>query len=182
MTLTPRLTPTTPPVPSRIRLSVSPSVRAPPNVWIPAGVKLEDIPLVEPIRITSDDLVSPQCKRLHREPSSPHRIGSQCGLAVRVNEEDIALFRVNSCSDRIFATQLTCPHMGARLIQGGRVMVDDIEDIAIECPLHRLRFDLRTGKLLSKGISDSLKIFPTRFRDGVLEIGFDSMVLIADHF
>jgi nitrite reductase/ring-hydroxylating ferredoxin subunit len=182
MTLTPRLTPTTPPVPNRNRPSVSPSIKVRPNVWIPAGVRLADIPRVEPTRITSDDLVSPQCKRLHREPSSPHRVGSQCGLAVRVNEEDIALFRVDSFPERIYATQLTCPHMGARLIQGGRLLVDDIEDIVIECPLHRLRFDLNTGKLMSKGISDNLKVFPTRVRDDVLEIGFESMVLVAENF
>lgn len=182
MTLTPRLTPTTPPIPSRYRDIISPGgfSRHEPSVWIPAGVSLEDIPIVDPTRMNPNEFASPQCKRLHREPSSPHKSTSQCGIAVRVNEHDIALYRLSD--DRLFASQLTCPHMGARLIQGGRILTNDIEDFAIECPLHRLRFDLRSGRLLSSGTVEDLKTFPVRFKNGLIEIGFDSMVLITDNF
>ena len=182
MTLTSRLTPTTPPLPTRQSAILSPSVQTPPSVWIPAGVSVDDIPEIEPVRISSHEFVSPQCKRLHREPTSPHRSETQCGMAVRVNEEDIALFRVSSCPNRIYATELTCPHMGARLVQGARILLDDIQDLAIECPLHRLRFDLHSGKLLSSGISDNLRTFPTRVREGSIEIGFESMVLVTEDF
>jgi nitrite reductase (NADH) small subunit len=182
MTLTPRLTPTTPPIPSRYSGSISPGLysHSEPNVWIPAGVSLEEIPIVDPARMSPHEFASPQCKRLHREPSSPHKSSSQCGIAVRVNEQDIAIFRL--ADDHLFASQLTCPHMGARLIQGGRILTNDIEDFAIECPLHRLRFDLRSGRLLSSGTVDNLKTFPVRIKSGLIEIGFDSMVLITDNF
>ena len=182
MTLTPRLTPTTPPVTNRQRESVSPAPKIIPNVWIPCGLKVGDIPVVNPSRVSAQEFMSPQCKRLHREPSSPHRSEQKCGVTVRVNEEDISLYRI-SYSDQIYATHANCPHMGAKLVNGGRILVDDIEDLAIECPLHRLRFDLKTGKLMSNGSADHLKTFPTRVRDdGSIEIGFESMVLLTDNF
>jgi nitrite reductase/ring-hydroxylating ferredoxin subunit len=182
MTLTPRLTPTTPPVPNRYRDMASPPPKIYPNVWIPSGFKISDIPSVNPSRVSADEFMSPQCKRLHRQPSSPHRSEHKCGITVRVNEEDIALFRI-APNDRMYASHAQCPHMGAHLVQGGRILIDDIEDIAIECPLHKLRFDLKTGKLLTNGNSDHLKSFPVRvMSDGSVEIGFESMVLLTDNF
>lgn len=73
--------------------------------------------------------------------------------------------------------------MGANLTQGGRLLVDDIEDFAIECPLHKLRFDLRSGKLLCKGVAESLKIHPVRVKgDGTIEVGFEELILEVDGF
>ena len=178
MTLTPRLTPTTPPVPSR-RPPVS-SPRMPPNVWMPVGVSLEDIPIINPTRVSTNEMTSPQCKRLHREPSSPHAYSAQCGINVRVNEQEISILRISE--SKMFAVQSACPHMGAKLVQGGRILLSDIEDLAIECPLHRLRFDLSSGKLLSNGPVDDLKTFPVRIKDGQVEVGFESMVLTSDNF
>ena len=66
--------------------------------------------------------------------------------------------------------------MGADLT-GGRILMDDIEDLVIECPLHKIRFDLRTGKSISSGFSVSgLETYPTRISpNGEIEIGFTSL-------
>ena len=70
--------------------------------------------------------------------------------------------------------------MGADLLDGGRLLVDDIEDVVIECPLHRMRFDLETGKPASSATVgvDRLTTYPIRVNEGgIVEIGFDSMVI-----
>ena len=152
-----------------------------PNIWISTGLYTEDFVSQNPVKVSSSALVSPQFARLHRQPSSPHTNISECGKAIRVNEVDIALFKIY---DTFFATQLNCSHMGANLTEGGRLLIDDIEDCAIECPLHKLRFALRTGKSLSgsPGV-DKLKVFPVRFNEeGLIEIGFDELVLSSADF
>ena len=128
--------------------------------------------------VKGSELISPQFTRLHRQPSSPHRSLAPCGTPLRVNETDIAIFKVY---DTVFATQLNCSHMGANLTEGGRLLIDDIEECAVECPLHKMRFDLRTGKSLSStpGV-DKLKIFPVRTNAlGFIEIGFDELVFLT---
>lgn len=163
---TPRLTP---------RLS-SLSQRS-PNIWVSTGILGGEITVQYPVKVSSPSLFS----RLHRQPSSPHRPVAACGTAVRVNEEDIAIYRI---FDTFFATQLNCSHMGANLIRGGRLLIDDIEDCAIECPLHKLRFDLRTGKCLSGASgAEQLKVYPVRENEqGIIEIGFDELALCTDDF
>ncbi len=180
MTRSPPRTPDTPLAAERERpYSVLLEAETSNLVWMPTGVHISDIPLIFPNRISSEELFSPQCKRLHREPSSPHRMDALCGIPVHLNETDIGLFRLHG-TDGIFATQLTCPHMGARLTQGARFLVNDIEDVAIECPLHKMRFDLKSGKLLSRGSAENLKTYPSRIRnDGNLEIGFEAIAQLV---
>jgi nitrite reductase/ring-hydroxylating ferredoxin subunit len=111
---------------------------------------------------------------------------------VRVNETDIALFRLELKGDmgsKLYATQLTCPHMGADLTKGAKIMVTDVEDLVIECPLHHYRFDIKTGKLASDGIfpvgysTDRnqqvgiLQTYPVRINgeSELVEIGFEAL-------
>jgi nitrite reductase/ring-hydroxylating ferredoxin subunit len=46
---------------------------------------------------------------------------------------------VANCDGAFYAVSNTCTHMGGRLSQGR------LDGIAIECPLHGARFDVRTG-------------------------------------
>ena len=97
---------------------------------------------------------------------------------MRVNETEVAIYRVG---DLVLCTQAACTHMGANLVQGGRILVDDIEDIVIECPLHKFRFDLYSGKSVSQSaISvDRLAVYPARVNpQGIVEIGFDSLAAV----
>jgi len=71
--------------------------------------------------------------------------------------------------------------MGQDLTDGSKVFVNDIEDLVIECPLHKLRFDLRNGALTSIGPATmqtlSLTTYPIRVNTLTdrLEIGFESL-------
>jgi 3-phenylpropionate/trans-cinnamate dioxygenase ferredoxin subunit len=60
--------------------------------------------------------------------------------AFTVGGEKIALYHL---SDGFFATQANCTHIFAPLARG-----KIIEDSKVQCPLHRARFDIRTGKVL----------------------------------
>jgi nitrite reductase (NADH) small subunit len=65
------------------------------------------------------------------------------GQTFLVDGREIAVFR--SRDDELLATQGRCPHRGGLLadgIVGGGTVI---------CPLHALRFDLRTGAALGTG-------------------------------
>jgi len=134
--------------------------------------------------------------KLHRNPSSPFPSGVHahvpCGVPVRVNESDIALFRLElkgGMGSKLFATQLTCPHMGGNLTEGSKILVTDVEDLIIECPLHHYRFDIRNGRLASAGTPPvgysneksqqvgPLQTYPVRVNveTELIEIGFEAL-------
>ena len=137
--------------------------------------------------------------KLHRNPSSPFLSGihtqAPCGVPVRVNESDIALFRLElkgGMGSKLFATQLTCPHMGGDLTEGSKILVTDVEDLIIECPLHHYRFDMRSGRLASTGTPltgnsnegggggkkvGPLQTYPVRVNKEteLIEIGFEAL-------
>jgi nitrite reductase/ring-hydroxylating ferredoxin subunit len=46
-------------------------------------------------------------------------------------------------SDGYFATQSSCTHIFAPLVRGKL-----LDDNSVQCPLHRARFDIRTGKVV----------------------------------
>ena len=66
---------------------------------------------------------------------------------------------------QLFAFEPTCPHHGASLKEG-----KCIEDI-IECPLHKYRFSMKTGKNVS-GEGYHLSTFPVKVWNEALYIGF----------
>jgi nitrite reductase (NADH) small subunit len=74
------------------------------------------------------------------------------GRTFGVGADRIAVFR---CRDgNVFATQATCPHRGGPLadgLLGGSTLI---------CPLHALKFDLRTGT--AQNSDCTLKTYPTR--------------------
>jgi len=63
-----------------------------------------------------------------------------------------------------FAIENVCPHQGAPLL-GGKV-----RGTAIFCPLHGVRFDLRSGRPSGKLTTCSVKTFSTTIVGDYLEI------------
>ncbi len=68
-------------------------------------------------------------------------------------------------SEGFFAVNNKCPHNGFSLGQGFCT-----EDNAIVCPLHRYRFDLRTGRAKS-GLGDYVETYPLETRPEGIFIG-----------
>ena len=89
-----------------------------------------------------------------------------------VNGESILVFHV---AQGYYATQARCPHILAPLAKGRMV-----EDGVVQCPFHRARFDVTTGKCLQwanwpRGLVDvlnafrgekDLKTWPVQVQDG----------------
>lgn len=59
--------------------------------------------------------------------------------AVKAGDTAMVLYRL---SDGFYATQARCTHMFASLAKGKL-----LEDKCVQCPLHRARFDIRTGEV-----------------------------------
>jgi len=89
------------------------------------------------------------------------------GVVRRVNGLDIAVMREG---DTVYALDNTCPHRGGQLgdgrVDGGKVI----------CPLHSWDFDLRTG-ISPFNPADSVRTFPARVHDGVVEVDADAVPL-----
>jgi nitrite reductase/ring-hydroxylating ferredoxin subunit len=62
------------------------------------------------------------------------------GLSLRIEGEDIALFRVNG---EVLAVRNNCPHQHFSLLHQGA-----LNEYALTCPMHGWTFDLRTGKAI----------------------------------
>jgi len=80
---------------------------------------------------------------------------------IEVNNKRICLARLN---DGYFSIDDKCPHAGARLGMG---TCDDHGHVI--CPVHRYRFDLKTGKGLQ---GDFVNSYPTETREDGVYIGF----------
>lgn len=68
-------------------------------------------------------------------------------------------------TDGFFAVQDKCPHNGASLNHGYCT-----EQNEIVCPIHRYKFDLKTGKANSGG-SYTLKTYPIDFKENGVFVG-----------
>ncbi|TXH74049.1 MAG: non-heme iron oxygenase ferredoxin subunit [Lysobacteraceae bacterium] len=95
--------------------------------------------------------------------------------AFAVAGENIVLYHLE---DGFFATQSKCTHMLAPLAKGKIV-----EGCKVQCPLHRARFDIRTGEVIDwanfpPGIQllnivrgeKSLKTYPVSVKDGAVRV------------
>lgn len=69
----------------------------------------------------------------------------------------IGLFKL---PDGFYAVSAWCSHQKATIIHG------DIEDHAIECPLHSARFDLRTGQHLCLPAVRPIASYQVKVEDG----------------
>ena len=59
------------------------------------------------------------------------------GLAVKINDKELALFRVK---DKLYCLADNCPHRGAALSEG------HVENAEIVCPWHGWRYGLTDGE------------------------------------
>src|SRR5262245_28337849 len=77
------------------------------------------------------------------------------GRTYRVGDEHIAVFR--SREGGVYATQASCPHKGGPLADGL------LGSGTLICPLHSLKFDLRTGQ--AQGSDCALRVYTARLDD-----------------
>ncbi len=84
---------------------------------------------------------------------------------IKINAERKQLCLVKY-DDEFFATKTKCPHAGADLSQGKCVNGE------IECPFHRYRYDLKTGRGTA-GQGDYLQTYPVKSEKGELYVGFE---------
>ena len=75
---------------------------------------------------------------------------------------------IANTKEGLFAIQAKCPHNGFPLSNG---MCTD--DIAIVCPVHRYRFDLKTGRAKS-GLGDAGWVYPIEIRENGVYLGIKS--------
>ena len=81
-----------------------------------------------------------------------------------VKGQRISLFNIN---DEYFAIYDTCPHKGtAPLIKG------TLEDLAIKCPNHGYRFNLKTGEC-NVNSAFNTKVFPVKVRGDKILLDLD---------
>ena len=66
-------------------------------------------------------------------------VGGMRGLVLR--GEKVAVYRLE---DGVYATQSSCTHVFANLTKGSIV-----DGHMVQCPLHRARFDIRTGCVMA---------------------------------
>lgn len=86
-------------------------------------------------------------------------------VEVTVGNKRICIAQLNNQNIRAFAA--TCPHAGARMVEG---YLDALGNIV--CPLHRYKFDLKNGRNTS-GEGYFLKTFPVEVRQNGVFVQFD---------
>lgn len=80
---------------------------------------------------------------------------------VEVDGSLVAVFNVEGV---YYAIEDVCTHDGGGLAGGA------IEDCKVICPRHGAQFCLRTGAAMTPPAYESVRTFPTRVRDGVIEV------------
>lgn len=84
------------------------------------------------------------------------------GIAVTLNDILILICRSDG---ELFAVRNMCTHARSRL-DGGR-----IRNGVITCPLHGARFELASGRCVSRALNyDPLTTYPVRELDGYIEV------------
>ena len=73
-------------------------------------------------------------------------------------------------AEGFFAVNDKCPHNGASLGNGYCT-----SEGSVVCPVHRYRFDLKTGRAKS-GLGDFVQPYPIKVRDDGVFIGFEETV------
>jgi 3-phenylpropionate/trans-cinnamate dioxygenase ferredoxin component len=83
-------------------------------------------------------------------------------LFIELDGKPIVLFNV---SNKIYAIGDVCTHDDGPLGEG------EIDGYEVICPRHGARFDLRDGKAVALPAVVDTAWYPTRVRDGIIEIG-----------
>ena len=80
---------------------------------------------------------------------------------------DLSIVLLNQ-EGELYAIADLCTHDNGPLGEG------EVEDHEIICPRHGARFDIRTGEVLALPAIKDVPVYPTRVRDGMIEIGLES--------
>ncbi|NUN71171.1 MAG: Rieske 2Fe-2S domain-containing protein [Bacteroidetes bacterium] len=91
---------------------------------------------------------------------SEQDVRSGRGTRVRVNGEDLVLFRVD---EHICAVANNCPHQHFAKLHDGLY-----ENGIVTCPMHGWSFDVRTGAPVNAG--GRLRTFPAEVRNGTVYV------------
>lgn len=83
-------------------------------------------------------------------------------IFIDVNNEPVVIFQVG---DQYYAIGDRCTHDNGPLGDG------DLDGFAIICPRHGARFDIRSGKAILLPAVKDTPWYPTRVREGQIEIG-----------
>ena len=83
------------------------------------------------------------------------------GRLVQVNGKPIALFNVDG---HFFAIDNTCTHRGGSLAEGA------VSGHEVTCPLHRAKFDVRTGEVVGPPAQQAVTRYVVRVTGTDLEI------------
>ncbi len=86
-------------------------------------------------------------------------------VSLNVNGKPICLGKL---AEGYHAVHDTCPHAGASL---GKGWCDEHGNVV--CPIHRIKFDMRTGKNVT-GEGYYVQTYPTELREDGLYIGFSN--------
>lgn len=84
---------------------------------------------------------------------------------VRLDDYDIAIYNLDG---EFFAIEDCCNH------DGGEISTGWVEGDVAVCPRHTAKFEIKTGKLLSGPAYEDVKTYPTRVREGIVEVRCDS--------
>ncbi len=83
---------------------------------------------------------------------------------IEINNQKVTISKYN---DQLFACAHKCPHAGGIMSNG---FIDASGNIV--CPIHRYKFDLKSGRNVS-GEGYYLKIYPIEYKPDGIYIGFE---------
>jgi nitrite reductase (NADH) small subunit len=98
-------------------------------------------------------------RRITRENAIPLREG-RC---VQIGRREIAIFHL---PDRFVALDNLCPHNQGPLCDGM------VKGTTVVCPLHGWNISLESGHVMKPDVPVSVRTYPVRVRDGIIEIEF----------
>ena len=99
------------------------------------------------------------------EEEAKNRILLDRAISMNVGGKKIC---IANTKEGLFAIQDKCPHNGFPLSNGTCT-----DDIAIVCPVHRYRFDLKTGRAKS-GLGDAGYVYPIQVRENGVYLGIET--------
>ncbi|XP_045607781.1 uncharacterized protein [Procambarus clarkii] len=109
--------------------------------------------------------------RVSRSPSRKATLRTGC--LVKVNEQEVALFRLG---DIVYAISEHCPHSGGPLHIGDIEALPD-RSLCVRCPYHGWKFNLVTGKCHHPKTRQDLSamVYPVKVnpQNGEIAIGFN---------
>jgi 3-phenylpropionate/trans-cinnamate dioxygenase ferredoxin subunit len=90
-------------------------------------------------------------------------LGNGERLFVEIDGEGIVVFNI---AGEFFAVGDVCSHDNGPLGDG------NLDGYEVQCPRHGAGFDVRDGKVISMPAVVDIPAYPTRVKDGQVEVGF----------